>query len=475
MKCPDETTSQSSIQEELEDLSFMQGPVRARPGAIQTRTLGFEPWWGQRLVRRSDAPCRVLVAARQVGKSYLAAHLVLKVAFEQPGSYSVLLAPTYLHARPAIDTLRKICLDLPGCDWREQQKRMVFRNGSIWQVFSADRPHAVRGPSLDGILWVDEAAFLRFEAWNAALGSLSAAQNPRKLLTTSPMGKNWVFDEFVSRDPANESFRFRSADSPHINQAEVARNRAKMTPERAAQEFDAEFVDALLLAFPDTSKLFVQGFSPHSPAPKRALGIDLGKEQDWTVVCLINEFGEAEIVGRWRHASWPETEERILDLIEKHHVSITCVDKAYVGAYLVDRLKVLGKNVLELATNARQLKARLVETLRADVQRASLRVLENEHSDQLRYELGRFQGTHYVVHGRVEVRYECPEIRGEHDDCVIALALANWVRHHGLVGPKPVRADIRRYVASAKRIFGNDHWPKTPGPDGGYHGPGFLL
>lgn len=463
--------------EQLEDFWHTQSDARERNERCETlRTLGFEPWWGQRLVRRSEASCRVLVAARQVGKSYLAVFLLLEVALGQPGSYSVLLTPTYLHARPAIDTMRQVCAHLPGAEWREQQKRMTFANGSIWQVFSADRPNAVRGPKLDGILWVDEAAFLRKDSWTAALGALSSAKTPRKLLTTSPMGKNWVYDEFVSKDPGNEPFRFRSGDSPIVNQEEVARNRAKMSPERAAQEFDAEFVDALLLAFPDTSNLFTTSFPKRAEGEaRRALGIDLGKDQDWTVVVLINEFGEAEVVGRWQHVAWPETEERILDLIERHSVQITCVDKAYVGSYLVDRLRALGKNVLDLATSSRQLKARIVETLRADVQHNHVRVLENDLSNQLRYELTRFQGTRCVVHGRVEIRYECPEIRGEHDDCVIALCLANWVRHHGLIGPKPVRADIRRYVESAKRVFGGDHWPKTPGHDGGYYGPGYVL
>ncbi|HBP23442.1 MAG TPA: hypothetical protein DEA08_37400 [Planctomycetes bacterium] len=454
----------SALLDRLEELGHMQGAVRARSGELQAWTLGFLPWWGQRLVRRSDANCRVLVAARQVGKSYLAVFLTLEVALGQPGSYSVLLTPTYLHARPAIHVMRRVCSLIPGCEWREQLKRVVFPNGSIWQVFSADRPNAVRGPKLDGILWVDEAAFLRHASWTAALGALSAAKNPRKLLTTSPMGKNWVFDEFVSQDPHNEPFRFRSGDSPFVNHEEVARNRAKMTPERAAQEFDAEFVDALILAFPNLRGLFVREFPKRERQARRGLGIDLGKDQDWTVVVLINEFGEAEVVGRWRHVSWPETEERILSLIELHAVSITCVDKAYVGGYLVDRLRALGKQVLDVATNARQLKARLVETLRADVQHSRIRVRDNEHADQLRYELRRFQGTRRAVHGRIEIRYECPEVRGEHDDCVIALCLANWVRHHGLVGPQPVRADIRRYVESARRIFGTgeDSWPKTP-------------
>ena len=463
--------------EQLEDVWHTQDEAREHAqSGVSLRTLGFEPWWGQRLVRRSEASCRVLVAARQVGKSYLAVFLLLEIALEQPGSFSVLLTPTYLHARPAIDTMRKVCARLPGAEWREQQKRMTFSNGSIWQVFSADRPDSVRGPALDGILWVDEAAFLRKNAWTAALGALSSAKSPRKLLTTSPMGKNWVYDEFVSDEAGNEPFRFRSTDSPVVNHEEVARNRAKMTPERAAQEFDAEFVDALLLAFPDVSNLFMRSFPQREAGgERRALGVDLGKDQDWTVVVLINELGEAEVVGRWRHMAWPETEERILALIERYGVQITCIDKAYVGSYMVDRLKALGKSVLDVATSSRQLKARIVETLRADVQGASVQVLENEFSDQLRYELSRFQGTQHVVHGRVEIRYECPEVRGEHDDCVIALCLANWVRHHGLIRPKPVRADIRRYVESAKRVFGGDHWPKTPGHDGGYYGPGYVL
>ena len=436
--------------QELADTALQRRPH----GSHSIRRISFEPWWGQRLVLRSTAGCRVLVAARQVGKSYLAVHLTLEIALAEPGSFSVLLAPTYLIARTAIDTMEATCREIPGCRWREQQKRMVFPNGSIWQVFSADRKETVRGPALTGLLWVDEAAFLSAKAWTAALGTLSAAKSPRKLLTTTPMGKNWVFDEFVSTDPENESFRFRSQDSPHINQAEVARNRAKMSPERAAQEFDAEFVDSLILAFPDLDGLFVGRFPDRrgQARPRSCLGIDLGKDQDWTVVVHMNEFGEAEVLGRWQHLSWPETETKVLDFLAERAVDLVVVDKAYVGGYLIDRLRVLGHRVLGIATSAASLKARIVETCRADVQHGRLRVLEGTHTDQLRHELKRFQGSRSVQNGQVHVRYENPELKGEHDDCVIALCLTNWGRTQELDQVKPrLRIDLRKCLDSARR------------------------
>jgi len=417
----------------LESLCADLGEIPEPEHAVGLRAHTFTPWWGQRLVLRCRKSCRVLVAARQQGKTMLAAFLILQAALEDPGSFNVLLAPTYLHAQAAVDTMLGLTREVPGCVWKRNGKRMTFKNGSVWQVFSADRKESTRGIKVTGLLWGDEAAYLHVLAWGAALGGTTSVKNPQKLLTSTPAGKNWIYDEFVSKDPKNEPFRFRAGDSPYTNMDEVNTNRAKMTPEFAAQEYDAEFVDALILAFPDTSALFAGSFKDRAgdKTPQNTLGIDLGREQDWTVCTLMNRWGEAEILGRWQHISWPETEERILGFIEEHGVGLCCVDKSYVGSYLIDRLEAQGHRVLAFATNVEGNKARMIEAARADVQHERIWVLRGDDSDQLAYELSRFQGMRRVRGGREVVTYECPQLRGEHDDCVISLCLANWGRLHG--------------------------------------------
>ena len=429
--------------------------ARAQPAepSVQALLSDFDPWWGQRLVLRSPASWRVLVAARQVGKSFLSVQLTLRVALERPGTKSVLLVPTLRHARQPTALLRAAAEPLPGVRWNATDRRLRFPNGSVWEVYSAEREGSTRGLTIDGLLWADEAALIPLRAWNEIL---PAAGHAQKLLTTTPAGKNWVFDEFLSRDPQHESFRFRSEDSPHVNHEEVARTRASMTPEFAAQEFDAEFVDGLILAFPDTRGLFVTQL-PDRADPANVLGIDLGKEQDWTVVTLLNQFAEGQILGRWQHTDWPTTTGRILDLIRAHDVRVVCVDKAQVGSYVADELRRLQRRgdlplreVIAFETFSVSKKADLVERTRADVQHLRLKLLENDHSDQLRYELARFQGIKRVSQGREYTSYGCPAGRGEHDDCVISLCLANWARAHAEASLQPQRQHVS--LTALKRI-----------------------
>ena len=449
MSCPKDSQARLQLADQLEraDDLLDEHVFRTRPAAARLRVLrsAFQPWWGQRMVLRSGAAWRVLVAARQVGKTFLSVHLVLQVALERPGSLSVLLVPTLRHARQPIALLRRFCEALPGCAWNATERQMRFANGSTFEVYSAEREGATRGPTITGLLWADEAALIPARAWNEVL---PAAGHALKLLTTTPAGKNWVFDEFVSDEPAHESFRFRSADSPHVNHEEVARCRASMTPEFAAQEFEAEFVDSLILAFAHVEGLFVSQLPKRDPrAAATAMGIDLGKEQDWTVVTVLNTFGEGQVLARWRHQDWPTTTRRIVELIHDHGVQLVVVDKAQVGSYVADELRRIQNSreappgfplqrVVAYETFSASKKELLVDTTRADVQWGRLKLLRNDLAEQLDFELRVFQGIKRVSQGREFVSYGCPQSRGLHDDCVISLCLANWGRQE-LLGDSP--------------------------------------
>lgn len=418
----------------------------------------YVPWSEQRKFHRSRATFRVLVAGRQAGKTRAAAAELVRVMLEKPGSYSALLAPTYMIARAAIRTVQELVKDLPGFTWKEQRKELHGPCGSVWGVFSADRKEVVRGPTINGLFWVDEAAFLSETAWTAALGALGAVADARIVVTSTPAGKNWLHREFTSRDPANESFRFKSEDSPYCNRALVARLREKMSRERAAQEFDAVFVDNLLLTFPDRSRLYVDAFPPHQGPLSWYLGVDLGKTQDWTVAILMNSYGEATVLGRWQAGEsdeakfWPTATKRIAAWAQ-HHGALVVVDAGGPaggpGGVLADYLESPEFNVrcLRVKTSEPGTKQRFVEQLAADVQWSRVTVLRNEHTDQLDHELGTFQGVKRVVQGREVMAYEGPQLEGEHDDMPISLALANWGRVHGTAPKAREVPDLGPYAA----------------------------
>src|SRR5690606_29811878 len=118
----------------------------------------------------------------------------------------------------------------------------------------------VRGPSLVA-LWLDEGAYLHVKAVEAAFPALRAVGVQTKLIvSTTPAGKNWVWDwweDALRPGSGIERFRFRATESPFQDQFVIEQARRLMTQEKFAQEYLAEFVDNLILVFPNRERLFV--------------------------------------------------------------------------------------------------------------------------------------------------------------------------------------------------------------------------
>jgi len=430
-------------------------PAPTRQRTVKVRRSSYEPWWGQRMLHRPEAVelrpglrtprlhvhlarCRVVIAGRQSGKTEAAAAELLRVMLERPGSFSVLLAPNYRIAQAAIrKVIERIAAELPGMwTWKEQKKELHLTNGSIWAVFSADRKESVRGPTVDGLLWVDEGAFLHVDAWTAALGALGAVQHPLILITTTPVGKNWAHREFT--DKANRRLRFRTADSPFHSKYTLEKNRRSMSEAKFAQEHEAVFVDSLTMVFPleVRERMWVDGFPRHEEAAENTLGVDLAKHQDWTVITVINQWGEAEFLERVQKLDYP----LIVDLIAEHAErleALVVLDRGGAGGgpgeVVHDYLKRDHEqlDLLLVNTGSDRMKMRVVEQLQGDAQWDRVHVRKNHHTEQADKELEEFRGIQFVSRGETHTRYEGPQVKGKFDDCPISLGLANWGRLHG--------------------------------------------
>jgi hypothetical protein len=435
-----------------------------RAGEILAIASPYRPWWAQRWLHRSRARFRVLIAGRGVGKTHACAWELLQLVLAAPpGSEGAVLAPTFTHTEASIAKLRELSAVIPGADWREQKKRLLLPGNRSIRVFSADRKETVRGPSLVA-LWLDEGALIHRKAIEASLPALRSAAGVqvKLLLSTTPAGKTWAWEWWEeAADPKSgmERFRFKATDSPFQDQFVIQKARRLMSAEKFAQEYEAEFVDSLILVFPDRSALFV----PELPARKRAqvwLGVDIGKTKDWTVTTAANEWGDVRMLGRWQVGSlgmskekfWGQTDERVIALVRaeeaKGHDVTVVIDTGGAGGtagnVMAEKLRGASPpiKVIEVGTHNMTEKARIVEQAQADVEWQKLKVLHPEHPDdeaskkaclacQLDYEMSKFQGLKRVIHGQEVNVYEGPQLEGEHDDCVISFCLANWGRSRG--------------------------------------------
>lgn len=414
----------------------------------------YDPWYAQRMLHRSTARWKFMICGRGAGKTFAATKEILDVVLAAPpGSTGAVLVPTAsIHLKAVRAALEELAPKLPGVRWKVAERTMALPGNRSIVVYHAERKEKgeIRGPSIV-MLWIDEGAAIPESYVNSATPALRSRDRSvltRLLVTTTPMGKNWVYRSYDEAGlPENkgalERFRFRSTDSPYAADGfTLERCRRSMPPEFFAQEYLAEFVDSLLHVFEDFDAVLVDTPLVNNPKARCWLGVDLGKSQDWTVLTSMDEHAQGDVIDRWQagaggvsaEAFWRETDRRVV-AHAKRLGAMVVIDVGgaggSAGAVLAEKLRSEhGIPVLEVKTNILGIKAQIMEQLQADVAWRKIRVVRGPHTEQLAYEAGRMQVVQRVVHGQPVKLYEGPQLDGEHDDCVISLALANWGRVH---------------------------------------------
>jgi len=150
---------------------------------------------------------------------------------------------------------------------------------------------------------------------------------------------------------------------------------------------------------------------PLSTSTPEVFGVDLAKSVDWTVVVGLDKGRRVCVFERWQQAAWSDTQERILSLVGGRPA---LVDSTGVGDPIVEALRRRAGNI-EGFKFTQTSKQQLMEGLCLSVQRREVGVLDGP----MRAEMESFE----YEPTRTGVRYAAPE--GLHDDCVVALALAN--------------------------------------------------
>lgn len=450
-------------------------------GALCSSPYRSGSWRAQRLLHRSRARFRLLVTGRGVGKTHGCAYeLIQLVMAAPPGSQGAVLVPTLTHGEDAVEKLRIVAADIPGVtakSWNHTRRRLSLPGGRSIKLFSADRKEVVRGPSICA-MWVDEGAYLREQSIESSMPALrTRGYEVHMLVSTTPAGKNWVEAWWTkygedSNGGLRERFRFKGTESPYNDQILIEEYRDRASPEKFAQEYLAEFVDNLLLAFPERDKLFVTEHLKRDKKPRCWLGVDLG-QSDYTVCTLMNEWAEAKVLDRWNEDTpgykpavyTAQTTDRVLELLKQTGAALV-VDTGgagpALGKVIAEKARGEGIAVVEIKTSSQGTKAKVVERTRLDVQHGVITVEENEHSGVLDYEMSKFQAIKRILHGQEIMIYEGPQVRGEHDDCVISFCLANWGRISGDGDNDPTAGDFDSFRAVSQRFASQGtHQPKS--------------
>lgn len=160
------------------------------------------------------------------------------------------LAKDHEVGRPARMAIQQV-LDAAGLQkdkdykWNKTEKTIEFlESGTFLQFRTADDPQSLRGAGLD-ILWIDEAAMIpNADAWVTSRPALSDKIG-LAITTTTPMGKNWLWEEFFQGEALTDERQFRveytSIDNPYFAREEWEYAQAHMHPMHFKREYMAAF------------------------------------------------------------------------------------------------------------------------------------------------------------------------------------------------------------------------------------------
>jgi hypothetical protein len=413
--------------------TMTMGPTRLNKAAF-FRALRYEPHPGQREVHASRAPRRVLACGVRWGKSRAAAIEALTAAMEpKERSMGWVVAPTYDLADKVFreiviivaEHLRHRIVSL-----KENEKCLVLRNmaGGISEIRgkSADNPVSLLGEGLDWVI-VDEAARMKPLIWESHLSQRLIDKKGWALLISTPRGKGWFYDAFrrgKGQDPHYESWNYPSSSNPHLDAALIEAERARL-PERVyRQEYGGEFLEGSGQVFRNVRECATGEYKEPDKDEWYNAGLDLAKVEDYTVLVIVNRKCEVVFTDRFHRLDWDLQIARIKAAMSRYEGSLL-VDSTGVGEPVYERLRQADVTAEPYPLTARS-KAALIDNLALMLEERLVTLPRPELWPEGIDELEAFE---YSVTENGNVRTGAPS--GIHDDCVIALALAVWMRRPG--------------------------------------------
>ena len=387
----------------------------------------YQPHPAQVAIHRAkDRRFRVICTGRRFGKTYCLAGELLNWARKNGGEYGW-VAPTYNVADRGIEAFREVGGNVMRVFGRAPSRVELpgmagYPPSRIW-FLSADNADSIRGFGFKGLV-IDEAASIPKDVWNYVLRPTISQTLGWAVFVSTPKGRNWFYDMFTRGLDPNEqdyaSFTFPSKASPFFPEKEWDDARRTLPEDVFRQEYMAEFLEDNAGVFRGVDHCLCDPAFDVSVPAHVVIGCDVAKHTDWTVLVAMDAVsGRCFAMDRFNQLDWPIQKERIVSFARRYGGRVI-MDATGIGDPIYDDLK----RVLPCVTPfklSQGSKTELIQRLIVAVEQvqvgwpASWEVLTSEMK---RYE--------YNIGPSGGLSYNAPS--GFHDDCVIALALANHGR-----------------------------------------------
>jgi len=394
--------------------------------------IGFTPHTAQNLIIESilkgTEKFHIAAIGRQFGKSLLGMNLALYWGINNGPCKILWVSPVYSQSNKVHKEIVAAVQDsglIKANNFGDNT--LTLKNGTEILFRSAERYDNIRGLTCDyGI--IDEAAFMRNEAWAEAIRPVFAVRGKKILFISTPKSKNWFYDMFqlgLNQDhPRYKSYTGSSYDTPYIDPEEISDAQKTLPKSIFQQEYLATFIDNGGEVFSNINENTFNRYPQQSG--QVYCGIDLGRADDYTVATFIDKSGKVLEIYRNNKQQWSTMVSEMLVLIRKWNATVM-IEVNSIGDVIYEQVKKQWQNTHPFVTTGKS-KPEIIEGLILDFSESSIKIPNKDLYPHLIHELELFS---YEYNPRTRsVRYSAPS--PHHDDCVMSLAIANYNRKQNI-------------------------------------------
>ena len=396
--------------------------------------LDFTPKEGQKKIitlANDNRTKKVIVNIfRQYGKSFVCRYLSL-LWMQKPGTVVGYITQT---SRLAKDIFKKFVTMFPEELIKSKDGKdfiIELTNGSKLIFFSVEQTHAIRGFTLDFLIW-DEVSHSREytpdgeHIYYNIVSPLLDARGKKEIYISTPNGRSGFFyNEAMKALNGEKGYAYLkvSVYQDETKSPEWIEAKRASYPEFAfRQEYLCEFLEGGISFFKGFGKLFKdESFDWNT---KLVAGVDFSSVgSDNTVLTIMNEYRQVYqyiITG-----SLDEKYQQIADYLNQLGSKVVRIlmESNSIGAVMSNEIKKLLcvglRSKLELFTTTNSSKADIIEKLALDIEQENISFQKNNEILKSEFETFTYtlSKTGKKVFGAVD---------GAHDDTILSLAFANF-------------------------------------------------
>jgi hypothetical protein len=394
--------------------------------------LNYEPHPGQKEIHDSTASRRIVACGVRWGKTTCAAMEGLAAALE-PRERSVgwIVAPTYDLADrvyreiqlAAVQYIKHRVISI-----KEGERRLILRNlaggTSEIRAKSADNPVSLLGEGLDWLV-VDEASRLKPIIWQSHLSQRLIDKQGWALLISTPKGKGYFYDLYQrgkQGEPGYASWNMPSWTNPLLDKQIIDAERERLPDRVYRQEYEAQFLEGAGAVFSNVRECATGDWAEPDRTRNYWAGLDLARVEDFSVLTIMDWHRRVVFVDRFHKLDWDTQVARVKGHLRRYSNAMVWVDSTGKGDPVRESLQKAGLNVRPFEFTLKS-KSALINALVQAIEQRLITLPRPQLWPEGIDELEAFQ---YTITEQGNTRMSAPG--GQHDDCVISLALALWDR-----------------------------------------------